>query len=203
MLPPRTPLIDPAIVPLTGLPEPTAGGQALQLWTARQAIEATLTGDIRTANETGGFQAMLQQALGDPNAGDPLPVNIDTLAQQLTSTDPAVVAAATTAITTQLFMTVGQFQTMMKLRTMDADPNPDGKPTPAQWAALYAILTSAETAKREYPLWVLGTSTNSGITYWMALEGQAADVAGQRGPAQPVARRARAAQPAHRSSTLT
>ena len=38
---------------------------------------------------------MLQQALGDPNAGDPLPVDIDTLAQQLTSTDPAVVAAAT------------------------------------------------------------------------------------------------------------
>ena len=70
---PGAPLIDPATVPLTGLPEPTTGGQALQLWTARQAIEATLTSKIRSANESGGFQAMLQQALGDPNAGDPLP----------------------------------------------------------------------------------------------------------------------------------
>ena len=117
-------------MPLTGLPEPTTGGQALQLWTARQAIEATLTSKIRSANESGGFQAMLQQALGDPNAGDPLPADLDTLAQQLTSTDPSVVAAATTAITTKLFMTVGQYHTLMKLRTMDADPNPTASRRP-------------------------------------------------------------------------
>jgi pSer/pThr/pTyr-binding forkhead associated (FHA) protein len=173
---PPVPLIDPAIVPPTGLPEPTvlstpAGARALQFWTSRQAAEAALTTGLRTANETNGFQAMLEQALGDPDAGDPLPADIDTLAQQLTSPDPAAVAAATTAITGKLFLTAAQFQLMMRLRARAADPNPANHPTPAQWLTLYAILTTAETTKRLYPLWV--TQENdpaSGVTYWTALK---------------------------------
>jgi hypothetical protein len=175
--PAGTPYIDPTFLPLTGLPQPITGAAAVplwaaapQAWTARQAQEAALTANLRATNEApgGGFQAMIQQALGDPAAGDPLPVDIDTLAQQLASTDPAFVAAATTAISAKLFLTVGQFQTMMRLRVMAADPNPANHPTPAQWLSLYQVLTAAETRKRLYPQWVTDEQ-NAGITYWNAL----------------------------------
>ena len=84
VLPPGTPLIDPAhraADRAARADRRRPGGPALdqQAEPSRPPSPA----EIRSANETGGFQAMLQQALGDPQAGDPLPVNIDTLAQQL------------------------------------------------------------------------------------------------------------------------
>jgi len=126
------PLIDPALVPLTGLPDPVAGATAIAFWQARQAQETALTASLRTVSQSGGFQAMLEQALGSPAAGDPLPADVDTLAVQLTDPDPAVVAAATTVIQTQLFMTAAQFTTVMTARTMAASTNPLDKPTAAQ-----------------------------------------------------------------------
>ena len=153
-------------MPLTGLPDPIAGGQAAILWQHRQDDVATLTTALQTAREMNTFQAMLQLALGDPQNGQ-LPVDIDTLAGQLVDPDPAVVAAATTTISTQLFMTADEFRTIMTARTMAASANPLDQPTAAQWLNVYAILTAAETKKRLYPQW-LAVEAADGLTYWMA-----------------------------------
>ena len=162
------PLIDPTMVPPTGLPDPIAGGQAATLWQQRQGDVTALTTALQTAQEMNGFQAMLQLALGDPQSG-PLPVDIDTLAQELVSPDPAMVTAATTAISTQLFMTADEFRTIMTAKTMAASANPLDQPTAAQWRNVYAILTAAETKKRLYPVWA-AAETAAGLTYWMALK---------------------------------
>ncbi len=171
VLPAGTPLIDPSMVALTGLPDPVAGATAIAFWQARQAQETNLTATLRTTNQSGGFQAMLEQALGDPDAGDPLPVDIDTLAAQLIDPDPAVVATATATIQTQLFMTADEFSTIMTARTMDASANPLDQPTAAQWMQVYAILTAAETQKRLWPEWLTQEANPvTGVTYWTALK---------------------------------
>jgi len=170
VLPAGTPLIDPALVPLTGLPDPVAGARAIKFWHDRATQVAGLTSQLRSINEaSGGFQAMLEQALGDPAAGDPLPVDTANLAQQLVDPDPAFVATATTTIQSELFMTADQFTTVMTAQTMAASANPLTRPTAAQWNQVYAILTAAETKKRLYPQWLTQEQNPaSGVTYWTA-----------------------------------
>ena len=171
VLPADTPLIDPAMVALTGLPDPVAGARAIKFWHDRHTQVAGLTSQLRSINEAagGGFQAMLQQALGDPAAGDPLPVDTATLAQQLVDPDPAVVATATATIQSELFMTADQFTTVMTAQTMAASANPLARPTAAQWTQVYAILTAAETKKRLYPQWLTQEqNATTGVTYWTA-----------------------------------
>src|SRR5262249_32313190 len=113
--------------------------------------------------------AALRQALGDPNPGDPLPVNLDTLAQQLHDRNPAVVAAAVAKIHSALFMSVDTFNRVMVIRTKDADTNPLRKPTAADCIQLYVILTTAETHKRRYPVWLTEeANASTGVVYWTA-----------------------------------
>src|SRR5262249_55670890 len=131
IVPAGQPLIDPEVVTLTDLPEPTVGGRAADFWQARMAEIVTITNNIRSTREATGLTAALRQALGDPNPGDPLPVNLDTLAQQLHDRNPAVVAAAVAKIHSALFMSVDTFNRVMVIRTKDADTNPLRKPTAA------------------------------------------------------------------------
>jgi hypothetical protein len=165
------PFIDPSLVALTDLPEPIAGAAAIALWNARATQVDQLTQNLRATRESlpspQGLQAALQVALGDPNAGDALPVDLDTLGQQLLDPNPAVVAAATSSIQQSLFMSVSDFNQLMSIRAMDADPNPLDKPDPTDWLTLYGILTSAETQKRLYPTWS-SQEAAQGLVYWSA-----------------------------------
>jgi hypothetical protein len=104
VIPVGQPLVDPALVALTDLPEPTIGAGAITFWQARMAQEAQITQALRQARETTGLQSALTQAVGDPKPGDPLPVDLDLLAQQLLDPDPKVVAAATATIPSELFI---------------------------------------------------------------------------------------------------
>ena len=103
--PATQPLIDPTLVTVTDLPELTAGGQALSLWNTRSTQVSGYTTAIRSAREgsasPNGVQAALKLALGNP-----LPADLDQLAQNLLSSDPTAVAAATTTVETLLFMSV-------------------------------------------------------------------------------------------------
>jgi hypothetical protein len=118
-----------------------------------------------------GLQAALTLALGDPNSGDPLPVDLDLLAQQLRDPDPAVVASATATVQQALFMPVDNFNQLITVRAADADPNPLLKPTAANWLSLYELLTAADVRKRLYPVWLKEeTDPSTGITYWTALK---------------------------------
>jgi peptidoglycan hydrolase-like protein with peptidoglycan-binding domain len=160
------PLIDPALVPFTGLPDPTIGHAAIHLWRQRSKQVAQLTQTLRTTRESlpspQGLQAALQLALGSP-----LPVDLDSLAQQLL--DPASAGNATATIQNTLFMSVEDFDSLMTIRAMDADPT-DG-PTAAQWIELYGILTAAQTQRTLYKTW-LDEEAAAGMktAYWKALK---------------------------------
>ncbi len=171
LIPVKQPVIDPALVALTDLPEPTLAARDTAFWQARSATafwlarstqRIQITQDLRTTQETSGLQSALTQALGNP-----LPVDLDLLAQQLVDPDPQVVAAATATIQSTLFMSVEDFNQLMSIRAADADPNPLLKPTAADWLALYEILTAAEVRRSWYPVW-LNEESSAGVTYWTA-----------------------------------
>src|SRR5207248_1922848 len=52
------PWIDPAIVTLKDLPEPTAGKQAIALWKSRQDQLKQMRQELQKTRETRGFDAM-------------------------------------------------------------------------------------------------------------------------------------------------
>ena len=162
LMPAGQPFIDPILIGLNDLPEPTAGAGAIKLWNDRSSAAATRTIAIRQAREQGGsngFAAALQTALG---GGLP---DLNTLAAQLL--DPTHASAAAATIQSALFMSVDDFTALMAIRAAAADANPLAWPTPAQWDELYAILTAAQTKKSLYPGW-LAAEQNAGLTYWTA-----------------------------------
>jgi hypothetical protein len=162
------PLIDPARVTLTDLPDSVVGTRAVAFWHARSAKESQVTQDLRTTRETAGLAAALSLALAR-NPGDPLPDDLDLLARQLLDPDPAVVAAASAKVQSDLCMTVDAFNRLMAIRAMDANSNPLLKPTAGDWIDLYGILTAAETKKRLYPAWRTEESNpTTGVVYWTA-----------------------------------
>jgi hypothetical protein len=109
---------------------------------------------LQTERETHGFDRMVQLALGSP-PGAPLPPEDDLamLRQQLTSGNAALAAAAQNAVANDLQLTVDAFTRLMVIRDKDAAPSQAQKPTAAEYADVYAILTNARKLKTEYPQW--------------------------------------------------
>ena len=108
----------------------------------------------------------LVHALGEPNIGDPLPNNLDlnAIERNLSSSDSALVAAAQNHITNDLHMTVDSFTRLMSVKAQQ-------DPLPEDWNAAYAILASAQKAKREYSGWLAEESNpTTGVVYWNALK---------------------------------
>jgi hypothetical protein len=148
------PLIDPDLVTLKDLPEAVAGQKAIDLWHARVTGLANIKQQLQTERLTNGFDAMVWRALGSP-PGTPLSPQDDlqTLRQQLTSGNAAVAAAAQNAIANDLRLTVNAFTLLMVIRDKDAATSQAQKPTAAEYAEVYAILTNARKLKTEYPQW--------------------------------------------------
>ena len=112
---------------------------------------------------------MLRQALGHPAPGKPLQHNLNTLKNSLASTDEAVRDKATKQIETDFHLTVESFNRVMKIKAANDQADPAKKPTAAEWAELFAILTPARKLKHEYPAWVQEEKT-AGLVYWKALK---------------------------------
>ncbi|HMB26506.1 MAG TPA: hypothetical protein VKS99_00315, partial [Blastocatellia bacterium] len=148
-LTPATPLIDPDLQTLKDLPEPVAGAPAIKLWTDRSAQLKTTNATLASTRQSGGFEAMLKFALGDP-----LPHDLDQLRKDLASGNQAVVIAAQNAITNDLHMTLDGFAQMMAIRDKDAQNDPGKKPTAAEYATVEASLTKAWKIRVAYPLWI-------------------------------------------------
>jgi hypothetical protein len=161
--PQQTPLIDPELQALRNLPEPVAGQQAIALWNQRLTDLKAFSAKLADTREKSGFTAMLELALGDP-----LPHDLDQLRKDLSSSNPAVVTAAQEAITEDLHLTLDGFNTMMTVRDEDAQPDPANKPTAAEYAQVYTILTRAWKLGAAYPKWINDEKTA------FAAEGQAA-----------------------------
>ncbi|MBV8189179.1 MAG: hypothetical protein JO339_18195, partial [Alphaproteobacteria bacterium] len=146
----QQPLIDPDLLGQDEVTTTRPGDAALRLWEGRRAVLDQIAAAIAAARQGQGFDAMLRQALGDPNPGDPLPADFAALANDLASGDQARIDAATRLIETRLFMTRDQFERLAQLRARDAA----GQPISAvQWTAAYALLTNARKLKQLYARW--------------------------------------------------
>ena len=153
---PGAPLIDPDLVSLKDLPESVAGGPAIQLWNDRKArLQRTIPQELMDARSSKGYDGMVYQALGTP-PGTPLPPqdDLDGLSARLASSNPAEVAAAQDAITHDLCLTLDGFARLIAIRTKDRQSDPVKKPTSAEYAEVYALLTQGRKLKTEYPQWV-------------------------------------------------
>jgi hypothetical protein len=163
------PLIDPEIAKVTDLPEWLAGKEATGLWKARQAILQQFPNDLKTERESNGFDAMLHRALGHPAPGNALQHDLNTLKTDLSSPDETVRNDAIKRIEADLHLTVENFKRLMTIKAQNDQPDPAKKPTTAEWAEIYAMLTPARKVKHEYPAWVL-QETTAALSYWKALK---------------------------------
>jgi hypothetical protein len=164
----QRPIVDPESVERGDLPELLAGRRAIILWEARRARLAQITEELKTAHEEQGFEAMLRRALGEPDFADPLPlppgVTLSTLLIDLGSNDPAEVSAAEETVSQVLHMTPEAFTRLMAVEAT-------GHTTAANWAEVYATLTTAQKEHREFPVWI-GEEQQAGLAveYWRALK---------------------------------
>jgi hypothetical protein len=164
------PLIDPDEVKLVDLPEPTIGADAIALWQTRRDALTAETKALENERETNGFDAMMRRALGHPAPGNPLQHDLATLKTDLTSNNPAVVAAATIKVTNDLHLTLDGFNRVMTMKEQSAPASPR-KPTDAEWSELYALLTTAHKLKHLYPAWTTAEGAAGFSTaYWRALK---------------------------------
>lgn len=163
------PILDPDLLKLTDLPEPTAGKLALTLWqTRRDQIDRTYE-SLQTTRETDGFGAMLAEAL-DPLPGGSVSTWSDYLdAQQnaLNSGDDTRVREARWAIATILCMTVEDFNHLMEIKAKSEAANPQNQPTQPEWAEVYTILTQSYKFKQCYPNWL---EEEASLDYWQKLK---------------------------------
>jgi hypothetical protein len=144
----QEPLIDPEFLAQDDVAATRPGDPALRLWEERRAVLDQSAADIAAAQRDHGFDAMLRQALGDPQPGDPLPVGFAALVADERSGDPARVDPALRTIASELFLTRRGFEQLAQLRDIAGPP-----PTAEQWTAGYALLTRACKVKRLYAGW--------------------------------------------------
>jgi hypothetical protein len=163
------PLIDPDLVKLTDLPEWLAGKDAITLWNARKEVIEQIPVKLKQKLESDGFDEMLKLALGDPDPGDPLPDDLNTLRDDLNSPDSSVRDGATKKIETDLHLTVESFNRLILIKAADDQSDPAKKPTASQLAEVYALLTPARKIKHEYPQWIQEEVT-TGLLTWQAVK---------------------------------
>jgi hypothetical protein len=165
-IPAGYPLIDPDALKPDDLSDPMVGKLALDLLKARRSALAAITKDLRRKRETAGFEAMLRLALGDPHPGDPLQYNLDELQNDLNGIDkPEQVAKATRIITEHLYLTIEAFNRLMSIRESDAKTDPLKKPTVAEYAEVYRLLTRPRKIKHEFPQWIQDEG-QAHLQYW-------------------------------------
>lgn len=159
------PLIDPEALERSDLPEPQVGQQAQTLWEDRRTALQNVSNMLRMQREANGFDAMLRQALGHPNPGNPLQHDLLTLRNDLAAADPAVADAARARITDDLYLSVEAFSLLVTVR--DAAGAGGTAPSASQWAEVYALLTMAHKRKHLFPAWIREENAG-GLVYWRA-----------------------------------
>lgn len=165
------PLIDLEQQKLTDLAEPVAGKRAIELWNTRRESLARIKRSLKNTNETQGFEAMLTEAIGPPDSGQSWRQELLSLKNLLDSANTADVEGATSTITSQLKMSVEDFNRLMVVMAKKELPNLDQQPTEAEWNEVYDLLTSARKRKKEFPNWALEEQNPAnGVVYWTALK---------------------------------
>src|SRR5207248_4360582 len=126
-------------------------------WRVRKAELDDITKGLKLAhraNGANGFDTMLKLALGTPNPGDPLPPDIDLVTLDNNLKNNIDVENTKAKIQSELYMKVEYFSRLMAIKTKNDDPSPQKvPPSAAEWNEVYAILASAQKAKRQFPQW--------------------------------------------------
>ena len=165
------PLIDPENLKLDDLPEPTIGKDAIEFWKARREKLDQIYENLKAENEANGFDSMLKLSIGDQETGDDVPHNLDELKKELDSGDPNVADAAKQKVEEDFYMTVDDFLRLMEIKVKADQSDTNIKPTAEEWAEVYAILTTAQKVKREFPAWIIEESqAGMDVAYWKALK---------------------------------
>jgi hypothetical protein len=169
-LPPGHPLIDPDVLKQNDLLESALGKRAVELWQAHRSSLAQINKDLKQARETAGFEAMLRLALGHEKPGDPLQHDLDALKNDLNSRDQERIESATQKIAIDLRLNVADFNRLMWIKAEDkaGQTDPHKKPTAADYAEAYAILTQARKVKHEFSIWI-ADEQSAELKYWMVL----------------------------------
>jgi len=162
---PNEPLVDPEAIALVDLPNGAAGAAARGLWRDRSRQLADLSTRIR-AQQTSGLEAMFVAALGAAPTGATWRALVGTLAADLESTDPTVVATAQTEISTRFGIAPGPFRRIAGLAAKVAASQ---EPTDAEWLDFEAVLTSSHKQLVEYTAWTAEEQALGALLpYWRA-----------------------------------
>lgn len=163
----QLPIIDPDVLKLVDLPEPTAGKRAIALWAARREQLDGNYEKLRAKRETEGFEAILCEALGAPPVGHLWSDYLGEISDKLQSGDDYQISEAKIAIALVLFMTVDDFTRLMEIKAKDSADDAQNKPTDNEWDEVYTILTQAQKFKQGYSQWV---EEERGLDYWDMLK---------------------------------
>jgi hypothetical protein len=161
------PLIDPELVRLSDLPETIVGDKAIKRWKERHAKLQAEREAIKQKRELAGFDEMLKYALGDPNAGDPVPHGgVDQLYQELNLNDVQRVQTAKQQIQ-NLNLSEEAFRQIVAIKVKDASPNQ--RPTVAEYEEIYNLLLPAHKQKHLFTPWLQeeGSDSLTAAEYWV------------------------------------
>lgn len=170
--PPELPLIDPQILDITALCEPTVGTVAIRFWQERHRHIATVERELRAARRASGLAGMLLIAFGDP-----LPYDFDALARDLDDPDRLVpgtnAEAAAQAIHDDLKISIPDFRLLMDVQGREKS-DPRRRPSRDEWLQAIAVLVSAQKRRVLYPSWKLAErNVEQGVEpleYWQAIK---------------------------------
>ncbi|MBD2337369.1 hypothetical protein H6G64_10245 [Calothrix sp. FACHB-156] len=171
---PNQPLIDPDLVKLIDLPEWKTNKEAIDIWNKRIARLEQIPKELKAAREANanpklGFDAMLRLALGHPESGNELQYDLNELKDKLNNSDENIRKEAIGQIKNDLHLTVENFNRLMEIKAKNDQADEAKKPTAAEWAEVYKILTSARKVKHEYRSWQNEEQT-ANLVYWKALK---------------------------------
>jgi Tc toxin complex TcA C-terminal TcB-binding domain len=165
---PNVPIIDPDVLKLSDLPDSTVGDRARALFQARQTELGDFRGKLRAIREDPGrgFPDMLKTALGDP-----IPLDLDQILNELNSSDRGVSHAALDAVGTKLYLTSDAFRRLMTIKAKASQPDALKRPTSEEYEDLYGLLTTAHKHRVNYANWRSEEDDpTTGVTYWSALK---------------------------------
>ena len=171
------PLVDPEIVGVKELAEPTIGATAIGLWYDRTDELEVIKQTIQSKRENVNLEEAFTYSWGDdylPYTYTHLPDDEtfktldDVLASLNSLTDPTEVSAAETYINTVLYMSADDFRSIMATRAKNILGNPNSI-TPDEWSGMYSILTTSYKLRVSYPVWI---TEETGFTYWKVRKAQ-------------------------------
>lgn len=178
----QTPLLDPELISLSGLPDSVIGDTARTQYANAlsdlETVRAALVNEIETNQD---FEAMLNKAWENNPATTyvtnlPLGVaDLDELKDNLGSGDPTTADTARDHVETVFSLSIEEFEKVYTARARYADTDPSNWPQASEWQEVYDILTSAN--KRLFLYYDSGSATtwyqeevNQGLTYYAALK---------------------------------